>query len=207
MNTTRSHEENSAIGTGTPSEQVFPWHQHVSERVWFNQNVGQKVQALGAHVIRYGLALVILWIGLMKFTTYEAMGIQPLVASSPLLGWMYSFLSVREFSAALGIVECAIAALITLRPWFPRASAVGSAVAVLMFLTTLSFLFSVPGWEPSLGGFPVLSSSVGQFLIKDVVLLGAAIWTCGEAYSAREQHMRASTSTLRNKGEFDRSTP
>jgi Protein of unknown function, DUF417 len=51
-------------------------------------------------------------------------------------------------------------------------------------LTTISFLFSAPGWEPSLGGFPALSSSVGQFLIKDVVLLGAAIWTCGEAYTA-----------------------
>ena len=188
MSASRSHKEDLAIGTGTPSEQVIPWREHVSEKGWLNQNVGQKVQALGANVIRYGLALVILWIGLMKFTTYEAMGIQPLVASSPLLGWMYSFLSIREFSAGLGVVECAIAALITLRPWFPRASAVGSAVAVLMFLTTLSFLFSTPGWEPSLGGFPVLSSSVGQFLIKDVVLLGAAIWTCGEAYSAKEQH-------------------
>jgi reactive chlorine resistance protein C len=41
-----------------------------------------------------------------------------------------------------------------------------------MFLTTLSFLFSTPGWEPSLGGFPALSGSVVQFLIKDVVLLG-----------------------------------
>lgn len=185
MNATRSHEENSAIGTGTPSEQVIPWRVHVSEKGWFYQNVGQKVQALGAHVIRYGLALVILWIGLMKFTNYEAMGIQPLVARSPLLGWMYSFLSVREFSAGLGIVECTIAALITLRPWSPRASAAGSALAVFMFLTTLSFLFSTPGWEPSLGGIPALSSSVGQFLIKDVVLLGAAIWTCGEAYSAK----------------------
>jgi uncharacterized membrane protein YkgB len=155
---------------------------------WFHQTVGLKVQALGAHVIRYGLALVILWIGLMKFTTYEAIGIQPLVASSPLMGWMYSILSVRGFSAGLGVVEIAIAALIALRPWFPRASAVGSAAAVFMFLTTLSFLFSTPGWEPSLAGFPALSSSVGQFSIKDAVLLGAAIWTCGEAYSANEKN-------------------
>ena len=53
---------------------------------------------------------------------------------------------------------------------------------------TLSFLFSAPGWEPSLSGFPALSASVGQFLIKDVGLLGAAIWTCGEAYSAKENN-------------------
>ncbi|MBX9604497.1 MAG: DUF417 family protein, partial [Bryobacteraceae bacterium] len=43
-------------------------------------------QLFGAHILRYGLVLVILWIGLMKFTAYEASGIQPLVASSPLMG-------------------------------------------------------------------------------------------------------------------------
>jgi len=177
MNATRSNQEDSAIGSSTKSEAG-----------WSHQTVGPEVQALGAHVIRYGLALVVLWIGLMKFTAYEAVGIQPLVASSPLMGWMYSILSVREFSTGLGMVEIAIAASIALRPWFPRVSAVGSAAPVFMFLTTLSFLFSAPGWEPSLGGFPALSSSVGQFLIKDLVLLGAAIWTCGEAYSAKENN-------------------
>ena len=53
-----------------------------------------------------------------------------------------------------------------------------------MFLTTLSFLFSTPGWEPSLGGFRALSVVPGQFLLKDVVLLGAAVWSLGEALSA-----------------------
>jgi uncharacterized membrane protein YkgB len=51
----------------------------------------------------------------------------------------------------------------------------------MMFLTTLSFLMSTPGWEPSLGGFPGLSVAPGQFLLKDVVLLGAALWSLGEA--------------------------
>jgi reactive chlorine resistance protein C len=97
------------------------------------------------------------------------------------MSWMYSFLTVRAFSGALGVVEIAIAILIGLRPWSARASALGSAGAVLMFLTTLSFLFSTPGWEPSLGGFPALSALPGQFLLKDLVLLGAAIWSFGEA--------------------------
>jgi reactive chlorine resistance protein C len=139
------------------------------------------VTALGHRVLRYGLAVVIGWIGMMKFTGYEANGIQPLVAHSPLMGWMYRFLTVRQFSDGLGVVEVAIAILIALRSWSPKAAALGSALAVLMFLTTLSFLFSTPGWEPSLGGFPFLSGAVGQFLIKDVVLLGAAIWSLGEA--------------------------
>jgi reactive chlorine resistance protein C len=144
---------------------------------------GLRVQALGSLVLRYGLVLVIGWIGLMKFTEYEAKGIQPLVAHSPLMSWMYGLLTVRAFSDALGVVEVAIAILIGLRPWSAKASALGSAAAVLMFLTTLSFLFSTPGWEPSLGGFPSLSAHPSQFLLKDVVLLGAALWSFGEAWT------------------------
>jgi uncharacterized membrane protein YkgB len=118
----------------------------------------------------------------MKFTGYEAKGIVPLVAHSPLMGWMYSFVSVQTFSHVLGVVEVTIAILIGLRHWSAKAAAVGSASAVMMFLTTLSFLFSTPGWEPSLGGFPALSA-LGEFLLKDVVLLGAALWSLGEAWT------------------------
>jgi uncharacterized membrane protein YkgB len=147
-------------------------------------NAGTGIQIAGALVLRYGLVLVIGWIGLMKFTGYEAKGIEPLVAHSPVMGWMYSFLSVQTFSDVLGVVEVAIAILIGLRPWSAKASALGSAAAVFMFLTTLSFLFSTPGWEPSLGGFPSLSALPGQFLLKDVVLLGAALWSFGEAWTS-----------------------
>jgi uncharacterized membrane protein YkgB len=54
-----------------------------------------------------------------------------------------------------------------------------------MFLTTLSFLVTTPGWEPSLGGFPAVSAMPGQFVLKDIVLLGAALWTAGEAWAGR----------------------
>jgi hypothetical protein len=48
----------------------------------------------------------------------------------------------------------------------------------------LTFLFTTPGWESTLGGFPALSAPVGQFLLKDIVLLGAAVFTAGEAFAA-----------------------
>jgi len=143
--------------------------------------IALQVSTLGYRVLRYGLVLVIGWIGTMKFSGYEAMGIDPLVDHSPLMSWMYDFLSVRQFSDGLGFTEIAIALLIALRPWSRKASAAGSLAAVLMFLTTLTFLVSTPGWEPSLGGFPALSANVGQFLIKDVVLLGAALWCLGDS--------------------------
>jgi len=146
------------------------------------------LEAAGHMVLRYGLVLVVAWIGAMKFTAYEAAGIQPLVANSPLMGWMYRFLSVQAFSSLLGTVEIAVAVMIAVRPLSARVAAVGSAMAVMMFLTTLSFLFSTPGWEASLGGFPALSVVPGQFLLKDVVLLGAAVWSLGEAMSASEEY-------------------
>ena len=83
-------------------------------------------------------------------------------------------------STLLGIVEIAIGVMIAMRPVATKISALGRALAVLMFLTTLSFLFSLPGWKPPLGGFPVLSGS-GGFLLKDLVLLAAAVSSLGEA--------------------------
>ncbi len=59
-----------------------------------------------------------------------------------------------------------------------------------MFLTTLSFLFSTPGWELSLGGFPALSGDVEEFLIEDIVLLGAALWSLDESLASIDQPPR-----------------
>ncbi len=143
-----------------------------------------RIRAIGFALLRYGLVLVIAWIAAMKATEYEAKGIQPLIAHSPLLSWGYQIWTVRHFTMIIGASELIIAGLIAMRHWSAKASALGSAGAVLMFLTTLSFLFSTPGWEPSLGGFPALSGDVGEFLIKDIVLLGAALWSLSEALGA-----------------------
>src|SRR3954454_9084801 len=142
--------------------------------------MSSRLEAAGRALARYGLVVVVAWIGLMKFTAYEAEGIRPFVANSPLLSWVYRPLSVQGFSALLGVVEVAIALLIAARPFAPRASALGSALAVAMSLTTLSCLVATPGpGEPSLGGSPALSATPGQFLIKDLALLGISLWTLG----------------------------
>jgi uncharacterized membrane protein YkgB len=149
-----------------------------------NSGISDTIQTVGAFLIRYGLVLVLVWIGAMKFTAYEAAGIQPLVANSPFMSWMYRFLSIQAMSNLLGIVEISIAVMIAMRPLSAKVSAIGSGLAVMMFLTTLTFLFSTPGWEPSLGGFPALSG-LGGFLLKDIVLLGAAVWSLGETLTER----------------------
>ncbi|MGI9071843.1 MAG: YkgB family protein [Bryobacteraceae bacterium] len=142
------------------------------------------IEKIGEWVIRYALFLVIFWVGCLKFTAYEAQNVFPLVSHSPLLSWTYSFLSLRSLSGALGTVEIIIALLIASRPISPKLSIVGSWGAICMFLTTLSFLLSTPGvWQPGYG-FLALAGSPGQFLAKDTVLLGAAIWTLGESLGA-----------------------
>lgn len=164
----------TALASGRQVQQA---HSAVAEHI--------DVQTLGTHVLRYGLALILVWIGAMKFTAYEAQGIQGLVANSPFMGWLYSLLSVQAVAILIGTSEIVIATLIAARPWSPRLSALGSGLAVGMFLTTLSFLFSTPGVaEASAGGFPAVSVLPGQFLLKDIVLLGAALWLAGEAWEA-----------------------
>ena len=56
--------------------------------------------------------IVLLWIGGMKFTAYEAEGIRPMVANSPLMSWAYGVMSQGAFSALLGVVEIATGLLI-----------------------------------------------------------------------------------------------
>ncbi len=141
------------------------------------------LEAAGISVSRYGLVVVLLLIGVLKFTPEEAAGIQPLVAHSPLMSWMYRLLSVQGASNLIGAIEIAIAALIAIRPLSAKTSFVGSLGAVITFLLTVSFLLSTPGAAQLKYGFPLLGDS-GQFLIKDLVLLGASFWTAAEAYGA-----------------------
>lgn len=147
--------------------------------------VSRALEAVAKNALRYGLVLVLLWIGAMKFTVVEAEAIQPLVGNSPLMSWIYDLLDLRSTSALIGIAELTIAGLIAARPLSARLAAVGSALAAGMFLTTLSFMLSTPGvFDESLGGFPALSVFPGQFLLKDVVLLAVAVWSLGEAWNA-----------------------
>ena len=65
---------------------------------------------------------------MMKFTGYEAQGIERLVTPSPLLSRMYGLWTVRHFAAEFGVVEICITILIAHRPWSRKASAIGAHV-------------------------------------------------------------------------------
>ena len=128
-------------------------------------------------VLRYGLvALLLLW-GAMKFTALEAEGIRPLIEHSPLMSWVYALFGVRGGSDVIGVVEMFAAVLIAMRRWKPMLAAIGSLLAVDTFVITLSFLVTTPQiWEPT--------NPFGGFIMKDIILLGAALWSSAEALRA-----------------------
>ncbi|KKD60537.1 membrane protein [Grimontia sp. AD028] len=127
------------------------------------------------NAVRFSIVIVLAWIGAMKFTGYEAGAIQGLVASSPLTSWLYSVFSLQGASNLIGTVEIATAVALLLAPLNRTIAIVGAVGATVTFAVTTSFLFTAPIAEASLGGFPAISVVPGQFLLKDIVLLSAAV--------------------------------
>jgi uncharacterized membrane protein YkgB len=141
-----------------------------SEDIYYSTGIG---------ISRYGLVgLLVLW-GSFKFFSFEAMAIQPLVGNSPFFSWMLPIFGMRGTSDIIGVVEVGTGLLIATRHWLPRISAYGSLVASVIFATTLSFLVTTPG------AFAANSPWSG-FLLKDILFLGGALVTAGEAMSAAQ---------------------
>ena len=139
----------------------------------FPLTLAPRLRVIGAFVLRYSLVFFLVFFGALKWTPGEAKGIEPMVSHSPFFVWLYPAFGVQKGSEVIGIIELVIAALIVVRRWAPRASAVGSSAAACMFVVTLSFLFTTPNIGDGAG-----------FLLKDLTLLGAALWTAGEALDA-----------------------
>ena len=140
--------------------------------------VAQSLTRWGQLISRYGLVVVLAWIGFGKYVKMES---RVLIEHSPFMSWIYDVFSVTTVAHGLGTMEIVAALLIALRSTWPRASAAGSALAVVLFLGTLSFLFTTPGvFDESVGGIPLRSVS-GGFLIKDVALLGISAWALADS--------------------------
>jgi reactive chlorine resistance protein C len=110
------------------------------------------LDAISGVTLRYGIVLILVWIGSMKFTAYESEGIRPFVENSPPFAWTYSVFGIQGMSNILGVIEITIGLLIAFRPWAPKNSAVASLAAAGMFLSTISFLATTPqAWLPDTG--------------------------------------------------------
>ena len=141
------------------------------------------LESVGSKALRAGLALNLLWIGLLKFNDYEVENIRPLTSSSPLFSRPLKGLGERRVARLIGVAEITMGSAIAAKPIAPRLSAMGSLGAVGTFLTTLSFLATTPGvWQEDPNRLKL--SMTGQFLLKDSVLLGASLLTASESLKA-----------------------
>lgn len=162
-----------------------------------------RLDKLGIHLIRVGVAIIFIWIGALKFVPYEADSITPFVANSPVMSFFYNHPheykehlthegqldpAKREwqvsnntyaFSDGLGSVEILIGLLVLSYAFSKRLGMVGSVLAFLTPIVTLSFLITTPeAWVSSLGdanfGFPFLSGG-GRLVLKDVLMLASGV--------------------------------
>jgi uncharacterized membrane protein YkgB len=98
----------------------------------------------------------------------------------PVLDGIYRIADVQGRSEIIGSIEIVTAVLIGVRRWLPKTSVVGSLMASAMFVVTVSFLATTPNQSPDAQGF----------LLKDFFLLGASIWSAGEALEASVRSTR-----------------
>ncbi len=144
---------------------------------------GEAAQRAAGAILRYGLVGILLWIGAFKFTNTEAHNIAPLLSHSPFMSWMETAFGVLGASRVIGVAEIVTALLIVSRFFSPLVCFVGSVLGILTFLSTLSFFFSTPMTLANVEGLWA-PTDAGAFLLKDVFLLGASVWSAGEAWSA-----------------------
>jgi uncharacterized membrane protein YkgB len=172
-----------------------------------------RLDRLGITLTRIGLIVVLVWIGGLKVYAYEDEGIVPFVANSPFMSFFYHapageyrqhmnregerVAANREwhqhngtylFAYGLGSAIVAFGVMIALHPWLPRVAAVGSFLVFLMSFVTLSFLVTTPEtWVQSRGspehGFPLLSGA-GRLVVKDAIMMGAALVTMADSAKA-----------------------
>jgi Predicted membrane protein len=143
----------------------------------------------GSSVIRGGLATTLLWIGALKFTDYEVQNAEVLVRASPLTSWLRERLGARKLGQLTGVTQITLGSLIAAKPVAPGASAAGSFGAAAMMLSTLSFLVTTPeAWQEGRGMLRL--SMLGEALLKDTVLLGAALLTAAESMRAARTRNR-----------------
>jgi reactive chlorine resistance protein C len=156
-------------------------------------------------LLRWALVIVFLWFGGMKFTAYEAENIAPLVAHSPIMSWLHAFFGVRGGTYVIGVIELITALMLTAGAFNAAASVIGAAMSTATYAITLTFFLSTPGIaEPSAGGFPAISGAIGQFLLKDVVLLAASVCVLVASYTGRREERHGSAQAYAER-EFGRS--
>lgn len=139
-----------------------------------------KMENLGFHISVIGLATVLIWIGLFKFTPTEAKAIEPLVTNSPLVGWLYGFMNLQTLSNMIGSIEIITGLLLLLNYLTPYGGLIGGFLSAITFLVTLTFIFTTPNAIGRIDNF-ILPDA---FILKDLMALGISVTIFAKSYQA-----------------------
>jgi uncharacterized membrane protein YkgB len=126
-------------------------------------------------ILRWVMVVIFVSFGMQKFTLQSAQGIAQFITNSPFISFL-SVLGLRGEAYFLGVTEFVIAALLVAGAFSPIASALGSLMGIVTFFVTWSFFFTTPGvvtWSWSTD--PMAWNLTGEFLFKDIVLLGVCV--------------------------------
>lgn len=127
-------------------------------------------------LLRWSLVVIFLWFGGMKFSSYEANAIAPFIDHSPIMNWLGVVFGAQGASYVIGVIELATAVALVVGAFNRFASALGAAMSCMTYVITLTFFLTTPGVaEEAARGFPAISAPIGQFLLKDLVLLAASL--------------------------------
>jgi reactive chlorine resistance protein C len=135
-----------------------------------------KISKIGYMLGVVAASIVLLWIGVLKFTPAEADGIKQYAENSFILSWLYLIGSVQQVSNVIGVFEIITSILLLLSFGSKKAGVVGGVMALIIFLTTTTFLITTPGiWKVPQG---VVITDF--FVLKDLAYLALALQVIGK---------------------------
>ncbi|MGV0945816.1 MULTISPECIES: DUF417 family protein [Empedobacter] len=123
---------------------------------------------IGYYLPLFGTVLLLVWIGIFKFTPTEAQAIKPLVENHPLSFWLYKIFSDQTVSNIVGVFELLVALLVVLTLKYQSLKKYAGIAILIIFGTTLSYLFTTPGIWKFVDGVPVTDF----FILKDIAYFG-----------------------------------
>lgn len=129
----------------------------------------------GYYVGTSAAIVILLWLGVFKFTPTEAMAIKPYVASSLLMSWMYDVASLQFVSNFIGVFEIVTALLLIGSFWSRLSGLLAGYLGLVIFSTTLTFLISAPGIWKIVDGVP----TTDFFVLKDLAFLAIFLMIIG----------------------------
>ena len=130
-------------------------------------------------LLRYGLAIVLIWLGVTKLRSFEQDHLRQLIQNSALLSWMFKYIALSTIVTIVAYGQIVAGVMIAMKQVSDKIAFWGSLVVAIGCLVSVSFIItSDMVWHPSFR-FPELSK-MGQSILKDLILLAAAAWCTSE---------------------------